>query len=116
LRLVTLPMGWTNSVPIFHEDVTYLLQPEIPEVTIPHREGILYKYYGNVEFYNVSIVVECMCSTKKNEKKNKTYFFEILDQFHDRCARAQDGPDLGLGISGPELVPSQSPSQKLFQD
>ena len=26
-RLVTLPMGWTNSVPIFHEDVTHILQP-----------------------------------------------------------------------------------------
>ena len=25
LRLVTLPMGWTNSVPIFHDDVTYIL-------------------------------------------------------------------------------------------
>jgi hypothetical protein len=25
LRLVTLPMGWTNSVPIFHDDVTFIL-------------------------------------------------------------------------------------------
>lgn len=31
LRLVTLPMGWSNSVPIFHEDVIYILTPEIPE-------------------------------------------------------------------------------------
>ncbi|KAG5731809.1 hypothetical protein E4T56_gene1548 [Termitomyces sp. T112] len=30
LRLVTLPMGWTNSVPIFHDDITFILQPEIP--------------------------------------------------------------------------------------
>ncbi len=29
LRLTTLPMGWTNSVPIFHDDVTHILQPEI---------------------------------------------------------------------------------------
>jgi hypothetical protein len=35
LRLVTLPMGWSNSVPIFHDDVTFILQPEIPEFTIP---------------------------------------------------------------------------------
>jgi hypothetical protein len=35
LRLVTLPMGWTNSVPIFHDDVTHILQPEIPHHTIP---------------------------------------------------------------------------------
>jgi hypothetical protein len=25
LRLVTLLMGWTNSVPIFHDDVTHIL-------------------------------------------------------------------------------------------
>ena len=40
LRLVTLPMGWTNSVPIFHDDVTYILQPEIPEVTIPYIDDV----------------------------------------------------------------------------
>jgi len=36
LRLVTLPMGWANSVPIFHEDVTFILQEEIPHITIPY--------------------------------------------------------------------------------
>lgn len=40
LRLVTLPMGWTNSVPIFHEDVTYILQPEIPEYTQPYLDDV----------------------------------------------------------------------------
>ena len=40
MRLVTLPMGWTNSVPIFHDDVTYILQPEIPEVTIPYIDDV----------------------------------------------------------------------------
>ena len=40
LRLVTLPMGWTNSVPIFHDDVTYILQPEIPEVTISYIDDV----------------------------------------------------------------------------
>ena len=35
LRLVTLPMGWTNSVPIFHDNVTFILQPEILDVTVP---------------------------------------------------------------------------------
>jgi hypothetical protein len=34
LQLVTLPMGWTNSVPIFHDNVTFILQAEIPHVTI----------------------------------------------------------------------------------
>ena len=40
LRLVTLPMGWTNSVPIFHDDVTFILQPEIPEVTVPFIDDV----------------------------------------------------------------------------
>src|SRR5882762_610445 len=41
LRLVTLPMGWTNSVPIFHNDVTCILQPEIPETTVPYIDDVL---------------------------------------------------------------------------
>jgi hypothetical protein len=40
LRLVTLPMGWTNSVPIFHDDVTAILQPEIPDVTVPYIDDV----------------------------------------------------------------------------
>ena len=34
LQLVTLPMGWTNSVPIFHDNVTHILQLEILDTTI----------------------------------------------------------------------------------
>jgi hypothetical protein len=33
--LTSVPMGWSNSVPIFYADVTYTLQDEIPNVTIP---------------------------------------------------------------------------------
>ena len=33
-------MGWTNSVPIFHNDVTYTLQPEIPHVTQPYIDNV----------------------------------------------------------------------------
>jgi hypothetical protein len=40
LRLITLPMGWTNSVLIFHDDVTYILQPEIPDTTIPYIDNV----------------------------------------------------------------------------
>lgn len=40
LRLVTLPMGWTNSVPIFHDDVTYILAEEIPEHTVPYIDDV----------------------------------------------------------------------------
>jgi hypothetical protein len=40
LRLTTLPMGWTNSVPIFHDDVTHILRPEIPHFTIPYIDDV----------------------------------------------------------------------------
>jgi hypothetical protein len=40
LRIVKLPQGWTNSVPIFHDDVTYILREEIPHVTIPYIDDI----------------------------------------------------------------------------
>ena len=40
LRLVTLPMGWTNSVPIFHDDVTEILKQEIPEYTRPYIDDV----------------------------------------------------------------------------
>jgi Integrase zinc binding domain/RNase H-like domain found in reverse transcriptase len=40
LRLTTLPMGWTNSVPIFHDDVTHILQQEIPHVTQPYIDDV----------------------------------------------------------------------------
>lgn len=40
LRLVRLPQGWTNSVPIFHEDVTYILRDEIPHVVWPYIDDI----------------------------------------------------------------------------
>jgi hypothetical protein len=34
-RLTSVPMSWSNSVPIFHADITYMLQDGIPDVTIP---------------------------------------------------------------------------------
>ena len=40
MRLIMLPMGWTNSVPIFHDDVTHILQPEIPHVTQTYIDDV----------------------------------------------------------------------------
>ena len=33
-------MGWTNSVPIFHDNVTFILQAETPHVTIPYIDDV----------------------------------------------------------------------------
>jgi hypothetical protein len=34
-------MGWTNSVLIFHNDITFILQPEIPNTTVPYINNVL---------------------------------------------------------------------------
>ncbi len=41
MRLTMLPMGWSNSVPIFHEDFTFILQEEIPEKAIPYIDDVI---------------------------------------------------------------------------
>ena len=38
LHLTKLPMGWTNTVPIFHNDVMHILQPEVPQYTMSPSE------------------------------------------------------------------------------
>ena len=40
LCLTKLPMGWTNMVPIFHNDVMHILQPEVPQYTIPYIDNV----------------------------------------------------------------------------
>jgi hypothetical protein len=40
MRLVTLLIGWTNSVLIFHDDVTEILEAEIPKFTIPYIDDV----------------------------------------------------------------------------
>ena len=39
-RLTSIPMGYTNSFQIMHNDVTFILQEEIPEITIPFADDI----------------------------------------------------------------------------
>jgi len=39
-HLTKLPMGWCNLVPIFHDDVTEILWPEIPKVTVPYIDDV----------------------------------------------------------------------------
>ena len=40
LHLTKLPMGWTNTVPIFHNDMMHILQPEVPQYTIPYIDDV----------------------------------------------------------------------------
>ena len=38
IQLTCLPQGWTNAGAIFHEDVTFILEPEIPHVAWPYMD------------------------------------------------------------------------------
>ena len=38
VRLTCLPQGWTNAGAIFHEDVTFILELEIPHVAWPYMD------------------------------------------------------------------------------
>ena len=40
LRLVTLPIGWTNLVSIFHNDMTYILRDEISKYILPYIDDV----------------------------------------------------------------------------
>ena len=45
-------MGWTNSVLIFYDDVSYILQPKIPTWTVPYIDDIPVK--GPLTCYETS--------------------------------------------------------------
>ncbi len=40
LHLVALPMGWMNSIPIFHNDIMHILQPEIPNTMVLYIDNV----------------------------------------------------------------------------
>ena len=39
-RLTTIPMGYTNAMQVFHGDTTFILQDEVPHVTVPFVDDI----------------------------------------------------------------------------
>jgi hypothetical protein len=43
MRLTKLPMGWTNSVTIFHDDVTEILRPEILHLVRVYIDNVIAK-------------------------------------------------------------------------
>ncbi|KAF8234201.1 hypothetical protein L208DRAFT_1550665 [Tricholoma matsutake] len=53
LQIVTLPMGWMNLVLILHDDITFILQPKVPHITIPYIDD-------TPHFENLNCIVQCM--------------------------------------------------------
>lgn len=85
LRLTTLPMGWTNSVPIFHEDVTYILRDEIPEHTILYIDdvpvrGPASRYETAQDYEHISENQGIRCFVKEH--------FEVLNRICQRMKYA----------------------------
>jgi len=38
-RLTSVPIGWVNTIPAFHADVTFTLELKIPHITIPFLDN-----------------------------------------------------------------------------
>jgi hypothetical protein len=39
-RLVMLPMGWTNAIPIFHDDMAHFLEEETHHIIDPYIDDV----------------------------------------------------------------------------
>ena len=102
LCLTKFPMGWTNAVPIFHDNITHILQPEVPQYTIPYIDNVpihgpttAYQApNGTVEtipensgihcfiwehFQNLNHIIQCMkyCGGTFSSKKSLLCVWEI---------------------------------------
>jgi hypothetical protein len=100
LRLVTLPMGWTNSVPIFHDDVTHILQPEIPHITIPYIDDVPVK--GPASRYTLSDGSHERIAANPGIRRFVWEHFQNLNRILQRmkfCGGTFSGPKLFLCVA-----------------
>jgi len=51
IRLMTVPQGWTGAIPIFHANVVFILEPEIPDPTQPFMDDSSIK--GPPTYYKI---------------------------------------------------------------
>src|SRR5882757_2872657 len=96
LRLVTLPMGWTNSVPIFHDDVSYILRDEIPQVTKPYIDDVPVK--GPKTRYDLP---DGTCETIPENKGIRRFVWEHLENV---CRVLQRIAYAGATFSGTKSI------------
>jgi hypothetical protein len=96
LRLVTLPMGWTNSILIFHDDVTFILHAEIPHVTIP--------YIDNVPIKGPMTTYKKVDDSYKTTPENPGICRFVWEHFENLHRVVQRMKYCGGTFSGPKLV------------
>ena len=96
-------MGWTNAVAIFHEDVTFILEPEIPHVAWPFIDDCSIK--GPVSRYETG---NSMYETLADNPGIRKFIWQHLSDVHRilhrlRCAGATVSAKK-LFIAVPEVV------------
>ena len=75
LCLTKLPMGWTNAVSIFHNDVTHILQPDVPQYTIP--------YIDDVPIFGPTTMYQAPNSTFKTILENSSICHFVWEHFQN---------------------------------
>ena len=103
VRLTCLLQGWTNAGAIFHEDVTFILEPEIPHVAWPYMDdcsikGPATRYKNNNGGFD----------TIPNNPGIRTFIWQHLSDVHCilhrlRCAGATVSAKK-LFIAVPEVI------------
>ena len=61
-------MGWTNLVPIFHDDVTHILQPEIPDTMVPYIDNV--PIHGPETHYIDTLTCHCTRGKRHDQKSS----------------------------------------------
>ena len=89
-------MGWTNSVPIFHDDVTCILQPEIPNITVPYIDDVPIR--GPAECYVLAD------STEEHIPENPGICCFVWEHFQGLNRVIQRTKYCGGTFSGPKTV------------
>ena len=93
-RLVKLPMGWTNSVPIFHDDVCYIFRDEIPHITSPYVDDVSVR--GPESQYKLP---DGKFETIPENPGIRRFFWEHLNNVNRLCQRLKY---VGGTFSGPK--------------
>ena len=94
-RCTVLPMGSTNAVAIFHGDVTFLLEPEIPNVAKPFLDDIAIR--GPTSRYETP---EGGYETIPENAGIRRFVWEHLNDVHRVLHRLGHA---GATVSGPKL-------------
>jgi hypothetical protein len=88
-------MGWTNSVLIFHDDVTFILQAEIPHVTIP--------CINNVPIKKLTTMYQKVGDLYETIPENSGIHRFVWEHFEDLNRVVQRMKYCGGMFSGPKL-------------